>query len=186
MSSLLTKSNFIIITGGPGMGKTAIIQHLAGLGYRCVPESGRAIIQQQVNTGGNALPWGNRLAFAQLMFNTALEDYFKLITHSEPVFFDRGIADVIGYLELAELPTPFTMTETARNNRYHQNVFITPPWQEIYENDKERKQDFDEAVRTFNKMEEVYSKFGYNLVEIPKLPVSDRVCFILDHLHAVL
>lgn len=186
MSSLLTKSNFIIITGGPGMGKTAIIQHLAELGYRYVPESGRAIIQAQVNAGGDALPWANRSAFAQLMFNSALEEYFKLITHSDPVFFDRGIADVIGYLELSGLHVPNTMTETARNNRYHRDVFITPPWPEIYENDKERKQDFEEAVRTYATMKEVYTIFGYNLVEIPKLPVSDRVCFILDHLHAVL
>lgn len=186
MSSLLTKSNFIIITGGPGMGKTAIVQHLSELGYRCVPESGRAIIRQQVSSGGTALPWNNRSAFAQLMFNTALEDYFKLITASDPIFFDRGIPDVIGYLELSELPVPFTITETVRNNRYQNTVFITPPWQDIYENDKERKQDFAEAVRTYEMMMKVYTDCGYKPVEIPKLPVSDRVCFILDHLHNVL
>jgi predicted ATPase len=120
------------------------------------------------------------------MFNAALDDYFNLITHSEPIFFDRGIPDVIGYLGLCGLPVPFSMIETARNNRYHSDVFITPPWQEIYENDKERKQDFAEAVRTYEMMKEVYPKFGYRLVEVPRLPVSDRVCFILDHLHDVL
>lgn len=186
MSPLLTKSNFIVITGGPGMGKTALVQHLSELGYRHVPETGRAIIQQQVQDGGNALPWQDRATYAQLMFNKSLEDYFKLITASDPIFFDRGIPDVIGYLELCELPVPYAMIETARNNRYHRDVFITPPWQEIYENDTERKQDFEEAFRTWEMMKEVYTRFNYNLVEIPKLPVSDRVCFILDHLHDVL
>jgi predicted ATPase len=78
------------------------------------------------------------------------------------------------------------MIETARNNRYHNDVFITPPWQEIYENDKERKQEFEEAVKTYETMKEVYTRFNYNLVEIPKLSVSERVCFMLDHLHDVL
>lgn len=186
MQSPIIKTNFIIVTGGPGMGKTALVHHLSELGYLCVQESGRAIIQQQVAVEGDALPWHNREAFAKLMFNNSLEDYFKLITESAPVFFDRGIPDVIGYLELCGLPVPWEMQEAARNNRYHSTVFITPPWQEIYENDIERKQDFDEAIRTYYMMKTVYTRFDYKLVEVPKLPVSDRVCFMLDHLHAVL
>jgi predicted ATPase len=83
MSPLLTKSNFIIITGGPGMGKTSLVQHLSELGYQHVPETGRSIIQQQVTDGGDALPWQNRAAYAQLMFNKSLEDFFKLITASD-------------------------------------------------------------------------------------------------------
>lgn len=186
MSSPIIKTNFIIITGGPGMGKTAIVHHLSELGYYCVPESGRAIIQQQMAEGGDALPWSNPAAFAKLMFNRSLEDYFRLITESAPVFFDRGSPDVIGYLELSGLPVPYEMIEAARNNRYHQSVFITPPWQEIYENDRERKQDFEEAVRTYEMMKSVYGRYGYELVEIPLLPVSDRTGFILDHLASVL
>lgn len=186
MSSLLTKLNYIIITGGPGMGKTAIVEHLSELGYQHVPESGRAIIQHQVMQEGDALPWQNPAAYAQLMFHKGLEDYFKFITASDPIFFDRGIPDVIGYLELCDLTVPYAMIETARANRYHQNVFITPPWQEIYENDAERKQDFNEAIRTYEMMKQVYTRFEYNLVDIPRLPVSDRVCFILDHLTEVL
>ncbi|NML19552.1 AAA family ATPase [Pseudoflavitalea sp. G-6-1-2] len=186
MSSSITKSNFIVITGGPGMGKTSLIRHLIQLGYSCVEESGRSIIQQQVAEGKDALPWKNRMAFAQLMFNRSLEDFFQRITQSAPVFFDRGIPDIIGYLELCELPVPADIMETALRNRYHKDVFVTPPWQQIYVQDEERKQDAEEAIRTYEKMMEVYSRLGYKLIEIPKLPVSDRVCFMLDHLHDVL
>lgn len=186
MSSPIIKTNFTIITGGPGMGKTAIVHHLSELGYHCVPESGRAIIQQQMAGAGDALPWSNPAAFAKLMFNSSLEDYFRLITESAPVFFDRGSPDVIGYLELSGLPVPYEMIEAARNNRYHQSVFITPPWQEIYETDTERKQDFEEAIRTYEMMQTVYSRHGYDLVEIPRLPVADRVSFILGQLSEVL
>lgn len=186
MSSPIIKNNFIIITGGPGMGKTAIVHQLSELGYHCVPESGRAIIRQQVAGGGDALPWSNPAAFAKLMFNRSLEDYFQFITGAAPVFFDRGFPDVIGYLELSGLPVPYEMIEAARNNRYHHSVFITPPWPEIYENDLERKQDFEEAIRTYEMMQTIYGRYGYELVEIPRLPVPDRVNFILDHLSEVL
>lgn len=168
------------------MGKTAIVHHLSELGYHCVPESGRAIIRQQTAEGGDALPWSNPAAFAKLMFNSSLEDYFRLITESAPVFFDRGSPDVISYLELNGLPVPYEMIETARNNRYHQSVFITPPWQEIYENDRERKQDFEEAVKTYEMMQTVYYRYGYAVIEVPRLPVAGRVKFILDQLSEVL
>lgn len=168
------------------MGKTSLIQHLTQLGYACVEETGRSIIQQQVASKGEAVPWKNRFLFAQQMFNQSLEDFFQRITQSDPVFFDRGIPDVIGYLELCELPVPEEIMETAMRNHYHKDVFITPPWPEIYAQDTERKQDLNEAIRTYEKMKEVYDRLGYKLVEIPKLPISDRVCFMLDHLHEVL
>ena len=33
--------------------------------------------------------------------------------------------------------------------RYNRRVFVAPPWEEIFEQDSERKQDFAEAVRTY-------------------------------------
>ncbi|BFO11002.1 hypothetical protein GGER_35120 [Serratia rubidaea] len=59
----------IILTGGPGSGKSTLIDALARRGYACSTEAGRAIIQQQVATGGNALPWEDRQAFAERMLS---------------------------------------------------------------------------------------------------------------------
>jgi predicted ATPase len=47
---------FHIITGGPGAGKTTLIDALAAEGIRHMPEAGRAIIRDQVAIGGTALP----------------------------------------------------------------------------------------------------------------------------------
>ncbi|WP_321163363.1 MULTISPECIES: AAA family ATPase [unclassified Sphingomonas] len=60
-------SAFHIITGGPGSGKTTLIDALAAEGIRHMPEAGRAIIRDQVAIGGSALPWADRAAFADLM-----------------------------------------------------------------------------------------------------------------------
>lgn len=51
-----TPNQLELITGGPGAGKSTIIEKLSAKKYTCLPESGRAIIQDQVRIGGNALP----------------------------------------------------------------------------------------------------------------------------------
>ena len=63
---------------------------------------------------------------------------------------------------------------------YYTKVFIFPPWESIFENDDERKQDFDEAVATYQEIVSAYEKFGYSLVEVPKISVRERVEFILE------
>lgn len=51
-----------VITGGPGSGKSTLIDELAKHGIRGMPEAGRSIIQDQVAIGGEALPWSDRRA----------------------------------------------------------------------------------------------------------------------------
>ncbi len=40
------------------------------------------------------------------------------------------------------------MQPYAENWGYNKTVFILPPWQEIYEKDNERKQDWDAVVNS--------------------------------------
>lgn len=176
----ITRDHFFIVTGGPGMGKTAIIEELREQGYVTVPETGRDIIRQQVAAGGQALPWANREVFAQLMFEQSLRDYLMQPEQSRPVFFDRGIADTIGYLELCGLPVPAEMQQAATLYRFNRTVFLTPPWLSIYEQDKERRQSFEEAVLTYESMIKVYSRLEYALVQLPETTVPERVAFMLE------
>lgn len=169
-----------IVTGGPGMGKTAIIKALGELEHITVPETGREIIRQQVATGGHALPWDDRQAFARRMFEQSVADYEALTPARGPVFFDRGIADTIGYLELCGLPVPAEMLLVARSHRFNKKVFLTPPWQAIYEQDAERKQSFAEAVATYDCMISVYQRLNYELVLLPEAPVAARVQLLLE------
>lgn len=66
--------------------------------------------------------------------------------------------------------------------RYHRTVFVAPPWPEIYENDTERKQTREEAERTYASVSSAYLDYGYELVELPRVPVEERVAFVLRHL----
>jgi predicted ATPase len=79
----------LVITGGPGAGKSTLIDALSERGICSMPEAGRAIIQDQVTIGGEALPWSDRRAFAELMLSWEMRSYRAALSLSGPVIFDR-------------------------------------------------------------------------------------------------
>ena len=54
------------------------------------------------------------------------------------------------------------------------------PWEDIYTNDSERDQTFEEAVQVYQSCAQWHTTFGYSLIEVPKGTVSERVAFILE------
>ena len=173
---------FHIVTGGPGSGKSSVIEALAAEGYRHMPEAGRAIIQDQVDIGGTALPWADREAFAALMLAWEMRSYREAADLAGPVVFDRGLPDVIGYLRLCGLPVPDCVMRAAELRRYNQQVFIAPPWPEIFTQDRERKQDLAEAEATYHAMVRTYLDLGYDLIPLPLASVAERAAFIRSHI----
>ena len=168
-----------IITGGPGSGKSTVIDALGGHGICSMPEAGRAIIQDQVAIGGEALPWSDRRAFAELMLSWEMRSYRAALGLSGSVFFDRGIPDVVGYLRFSHIPVPPHVDRAAEMFRYHHRVFVAPPWPEIFACDAERKQSFAEAQATYEAMIETYSALGYQPIVLPLDSVAERVKFVL-------
>jgi len=171
-----------VVTGGPGSGKTTLIEALGAQGYPAMPEAGRAIIQDQVAIGGAALPWGDRLAFSELMLGWELRSYREAQRHAGTVLFDRGIPDVAGYLALSGLPVGAHVTRAVAAFRYRPDVFIAPPWPEIFTSDAERRQSPQEAEATYHALAEAYSEAGYRLVPLPRAPVAERVRFVLSRI----
>lgn len=173
-----------VITGGPGSGKTTLIDALEKAGFARTHEAGRGIIQDQAAIGGGALPWNDRLAFAEMMLSWDMRSHRLAAQHNEPVFFDRGVVDVLGYLRLINQPVPAHMRKAAELFRYHRYVFVAPPWPEIFTQDTERRQDFDEAIRTYEALVGTYVDLGYELLTLPRSPVAARLQFVIEHVAA--
>ncbi|WP_425996485.1 AAA family ATPase [Caulobacter sp. DWR1-3-2b1] len=181
---ILVPPRRIIVTGGPGSGKTSLIDALEVRGFARSFEAGRTIIQEEVRAGGTALPWGDPQAYADRMLSRELTSYRMADGLTGPVFFDRGLPDIIGYLTLCELPVPDAVDDAVRRLRYDPVVFIAPPWPEIFAQDAERRQDLAEAERTHAAMAQVYPALGYRLVELPRVDVETRADFVLERLAA--
>lgn len=174
----LGAERLVVITGGPGSGKSTLIDHLRETGHAHSPEAGRGIIRDQAAIAGPALPWTDPALFAELMLCWELRSYRTAASGTAPVFFDRGIPDIVGYLRLEGLPVPAHLDTAARTFRYRHRVFIAPPWPEIYRQDDERRQSYAEAERTYEAMVAAYTDYGYELVHLPFAPVTERARFV--------
>jgi len=173
-------SHLYVFTGGPGAGKTTLVDALARRGVASVAESGRKVIRAEEARGGDALPWRDRSAFAAAMLAQDIAAYRAVRSRKSPVVFDRGIPDVLGYLLLEGLEPPAALRDAVARYRYAERVFVCPAWPEIYATDAERKQTPEVAARTCDMMRQVYSGLGYTLVDVPRGPVADRVRFVMD------
>lgn len=179
---VIERKNFYIISGGPGSGKTAIIEQLCTRGYQCIGEVGRQIIQEQEKIGGDATHWKNQVKFLDFMLSRSIYVFEEMKETNLPVFFDRGIPELIGYCRLIKKNIPLYLINAVNLHHYNKMVFLTPPWKDIYHHDAERKQSYIEAIETYNNIARAYDEAGYQLVEIPKVDVSARIDFILKHI----
>ncbi|RIA44459.1 putative ATPase [Hephaestia caeni] len=171
-----------VVTGGPGSGKSTLIDALAAAGFATSPEVGRAIIREEMASGGAALPWVDHLAFAEKMLVREVAAHDAALAAAGPVVLDRGVPDVAGFLRISGLAVSPAIDRAARECRYNPRVFIAPWWEDIFTADAERKQTPGEARATFAVMVETYRDYGYRLVELPRAAVVDRVAFVRAHL----
>lgn len=172
---------FVLVTGGPGAGKSTLIEALRTAGHPAVGEAGRAVIQQQAAIGGRALPQRDPELFAEVILSWELRSYQRALAMPGVVFFDRGLPDVVGAFAMLGRPVPAHVRRAAETFRYHRRAFLAPPWPEIFHRDAERWQDHAEAVRTHDAMVNAYTDLGYDLVTLPRADVPTRLAFVLGH-----
>lgn len=173
------KLNYFLFSGGPGAGKTTVIEQLTQLGHLTVPEVARDIIRHQHAIGGNATHDGDRISYTHLMLQKSIDDFKQHQLIEDTIFFDRGLPDLYCYnMEFCNGVLP-EVQDAIQCYHYNPQVFIFPPWPEIYCQDSERKQNFEEAIKTWHAVMEGYQACGYSPIEVPKLSVAERVEFIL-------
>lgn len=170
----------IIITGGPGFGKSSIINQLETMGYKVFHEISREIIQHQLQIGGTCLPWLDHHTFNNAVFEARKKQYDEASILGGLYFFDRGLPDSLAYLLADEKEIPEKHFKETRLRPYFPVVFLTPPWKEIYQKDNERWEDFSYATKVHDNIRAFYGSFGYELIDIPFDTVQNRVNFILN------
>jgi predicted ATPase len=178
---------FYVITGGPGSGKTTVLAELARR-HLCIPEDARAVIQEQVASGGLALPWEDAPRFAHVLMERSIATYrgqaalrYAQTTKDTqaPIYFDRGIGDAFTCADLIGHTLSAALSEQAKRYRYRDPVFLAPWWPEIYTTDTERRQSREEAERTEHAIVKTYTSLGYRIVKLPLTSPVERADFIL-------
>ena len=180
--SKILKKELIVITGGPGTGKTTIIDALIEQGYACFPEISRQITLEAKKQGIEQLFLEKPLLFSELLLEGRKKQHQQAHDDvSEIVFLDRGIPDILAYMHYIGDSYPAFFDQASREHQYSK-VFVLPPWEEIYESDEARYENFEQAKLIFEHLLETYQKYGYELIEVPRGSVEERIQFILNQL----
>lgn len=168
-----------IITGGPGFGITTTVNELHRLGFATVREAARHLIEI-AGPESHCLPWIDREAFDQTLARQKAQDY-RLVTRL-PVFFDRAIPDYVGW----RLYTGYSLEKYFRfveEYPYERTVFMTIPWEEIYEQNENRPFSFDESKRIHQILAYSYASLGFTVMLLPKASPSSRANLIKQYLN---
>jgi predicted ATPase len=174
--TVLKADQFVVVSGCSGGGKSTLLSELGRRGYAIVEEPGRRIVRQELEAGGSALPWFDGIAFARRAVVMALDDRARAEKERGWVFFDRGLIDAAVALEHL---TGEPVLQSMNKHRYHNRVFLMPPWEDIYGMDSERRHSFNEAVAEYERLTAAYCSLRYEIVLLPKASVTERAEVIL-------
>ncbi len=93
-----------IISGGPGAGKTTLLGALRAAGFAGADEVSRQLIREQVALGSGRVPWLDLAGFAELALARMATDHAAAVQRGGGTFFDRGLPDIVAYLDVAGFP----------------------------------------------------------------------------------
>jgi predicted ATPase len=174
----LERSNAVLISGCSGGGKSTLLAELAARGFATVEEPGIRIVRQEMRNDGVALPWVDLEAFARRAIEMASADLAAAESRPGWTFFDRGLIDAAAALLHATGET-HALEVLADRFRYHDTVFLAPPWPEIYRADAERVHDFADAKAEHDRLSAIFPALGYTVALLPKVGVIERADFVL-------
>ncbi|WP_298499769.1 ATP-binding protein [uncultured Algibacter sp.] len=174
---MITKK--IVITGGPGTGKSTLVNELIKRGQVCLEEISRQVTLDAKKNGIDQLFLTNPLLFSELLLKGRQQQFIEADKlQKETVFFDRGVHDVLAYMDFIGDTYPDNFIETCKNATYNY-VFILKPWEAIYTSDNERYETFDQAKKIHLHLVETYKSYNYKLIDVPFGTVKERTDFIL-------
>ena len=173
----MSHTRFFVISGCSGGGKSALLHELARRGFAVVEEPGRRIIAEERDASGRALPWIDLAAFARRAVEMSLQDRRDAKDKAGPIFFDRGLIDAAAALEYA---TGEKVLRRYAAERFHDCVFMAPPWPEIYGKDADRRHSLDSAIAEYERLVQAYTSLGYAIQILPKTGIAARAELVIE------
>ena len=181
----LIENKKIVISGGPGSGKTTLINLLKDKGYPCFAEFSRILIDRARKTGENNIFKSSPLFFSEQVWKGRKQQYeksFSVLGKGEKpyIFFDRGMHDVVAYMEC--IGEVYDVHKFDLSDFTYDMALILPPWKAIYTQDNERKEEFWEAEKLYFYIKKTYQKNNIPIVEIPFQNPEVRISNLLEYL----
>ncbi|MBT3546276.1 MAG: ATP-binding protein [Flavobacterium sp.] len=172
----------IVLIGGPGTGKSSVLDELERRGFICMSEISREITLEARKKGIEQLFLKEPILFSKLLLEGREKQYIDAITHkSDFVFFDRGIPDIHAYMDFTKKDYPDFFKAKSLKFKYD-HVFLFKPWKEIFTSDNERYESFEESIIIDTYLQKSYRELNYMIIEVPFDIIEKRTDFILNQL----
>lgn len=172
----------IVLIGGPGTGKSSVLDELERRGFICMSEISREITLEARKKGIEQLFLKEPILFSKLLLEGREKQYIDAITHkSDFVFFDRGIPDIHAYMDFTKKDYPDFFKAKSLKFKYD-HVFLFKPWKKIFTSDNERYESFEESIIIDIYLQKSYRELNYMIMEVPFDTIEKRTDFILNQL----
>lgn len=171
-------TNWRLVTGAPGSGKTTLIRSLQQLNFDTVEDPGRAVLVNYACQRNNKTdPRADYLLFQQIVRKRAVKT-FLVQDPLEKIYFDYGVAECLAFLKASNIPWREEFVEAAVSIKFDK-VFLcslVPVLSEdtLRTETKERREELQCLIG------EIYSSLGHTVKLIPCLTLDERLKLVLD------
>lgn len=171
-----------IITGGPGVGKTTLLNELGKAGEITLSEVAREIIAEEQKKEKGILPWTNLAEFQKLTAQRQVHKEKSVGNGYNRIFQDRSLVDSIAYAEEGRVAVPDGVYRLIEQANYTRIFYLEQL--PFYAQDEERKEDVKLARKIHQKLYQVYDRLGFDIVTVPVCnSIEERVQFVLKEAH---
>ena len=171
----------IVLAGGPGTGKTSVINELKQNNFCCFDEAAREIFNEFKLEG---LEFKTKpIKISQSILNKRKHDFESAVEikcKGDTVFFDRGIHEITAYLQSISKSSDYW--DKLPFEYKYDLIFMFEPWKEIYKKDENRIENFSEAMKISPFITKIYKQSGIKMILVPNMGIRERAGFILNNI----
>jgi len=159
-----------VITGGPSVGKTTIVNGLANRGFKVIHEIATQVIKE-----GKYLPWEDRRKFQVEVLRRQQSAEASVLDFNTPIILDRGLFDGEAYYVVDKMPIPQVFDSLDASQ--YAVAFLVEPLNFFDENDVRRENlAFTEEISVV--LENCYSSRNVKVIRVPAMSPEDRINFV--------
>ncbi len=180
IAAYMSTPPWYVLTGGPCAGKTTLIDELKSRGYSVLPEPARAVIAGKLASG---MTMQEILAAPVAFEHDIISRHVELeseVPKDQLLFLDRGIPDNIAYCRKFNTPMD-DFFRRAIDSAQYRKIFLLDRIDFVI--DAERYETPEEAKWIHDEIRRVYEELGYEIVQVPVIPVPERADFVLARLY---
>lgn len=174
------KNIIIALTGGPGVGKSSVIEELAKRGYSVVPEVFTLLYEEAKAKNTLSTVFSNRTTLREILLDRQAKLEAALNDTRGFIFLDRSAIDSIAIDAYHAVAVSDTLRKEIKKIHIDVVFFLDPLPEQYYKQTEIRRETYEEAMKIHAFLKKFYKDLGYMSINVPFDTVEKRADFILD------